>query len=66
MKQFYCIRLKQLRQQNSYTQADLAYILCIRQEQYSRYESGVRELPLHLLVKLCKLYHVSSDYLLGL
>lgn len=66
MKQIYCIRLKQLRAQNSYTQADLAYILCIRQEQYSKYESGVRELPLHLLIRLCKIYNVSSDYILGL
>ncbi len=66
MMQIYCIRLKQLRQQHSYTQTDLAYILCIRQEQYSKYESGVRELPLHLLIKLCKIYRVSADYILGL
>ncbi len=66
MKQIYCLRLKQLRLQNSYTQSDIAYILCIRQEQYSKYESGVRELPLHLLIKLCKIYRVSADYLLGL
>ncbi len=66
MKQFYCLRLKQLRQQNLYSQADIAYILCIRQEQYSKYETGVRELPIHLLIKLCKIYCVSSDYMLGL
>ncbi|MBQ2943848.1 MAG: helix-turn-helix transcriptional regulator [Ruminococcus sp.] len=62
----YCLRLKQLRAIHSYTQSDIAYILCIRQEQYSRYESGARELPLHLLIKLCKIYKVSSDYILGL
>ena len=66
LKQLYCIRLKQLRLQKSYTQSDIAYILCIRQEQYSKYESGVRELPLLLLIKLCKIYRVSADYILGL
>ncbi len=66
MIQLYCLRLKQLRLLHSYTQADIAYILCIRQEQYSKYESGVRELPLHLFIRLCKIYKVSADYLLGL
>ncbi|MBQ4105538.1 MAG: helix-turn-helix transcriptional regulator [Clostridia bacterium] len=66
MKQLYCIRLKELRKLNSYSQSDIAYILCIRQEQYSKYESGLRELPLHLLTRLCMIYHVSADYLLGL
>lgn len=66
MDKLYCIRLKDLRIQHSYSQSDIAYILCIRQEQYSKYESGVRELPLHLLIRLCKIYRVSSDYILGL
>lgn len=66
MKYLYCKRLKELRKLNSYSQADIAYILSIRQEQYSKYESGVRELPIHLLIKLCKIYRVSADYLLGL
>lgn len=65
MKQLYCLRLKELRKKNSYSQAEIAYILCIRQEQYSKYESGTRELPLHLLIKLCKIYKVSADYILG-
>ncbi len=66
MKFIYCIRLKELRKLYSYTQADIAYILCIRQEQYSKYENGVRELPIHLLIKLSKIYRVPSDYILGL
>lgn len=66
MLKYHCIKLRELRLSHSYSQAELAYILCIRQEQYSKYESGVRELPLHLLVKLCTLYKVSADYILGL
>ena len=63
---FYCEKLKELRHQNSYSQADIALILGIRQEQYSKYESGVRELPIHLLLRICKIYKTSSDYILGL
>lgn len=62
----YCTRIKSLRLINEYTQKDVACFLSIRQEQYSKYESGVRELPIHLLIKLCRLYHVTSDYILGL
>ena len=62
----YCFKLKKLRISNGYTQSDIAIILDIRQEQYSKYESGVHQLPIHLLVKLCKIYKISSDYILGL
>ena len=36
------------------------------QTMYARYERGANELPIHHLIKLCELYHVSSDYFLGL
>ena len=62
----YCTKLKELRLLNSYSQADIALILGIRQEQYSKYESGIRELPIHLLIRICKIYKVSSDYILDL
>ena len=65
-KPTYCIKLKKLRISNGYTQADIAMILNIRQEQYSKYESGVHQLPIHLLIKLCKIYKTSADYVLGL
>ncbi len=65
-KPVYCLKLKKLRLSNGYTQADISLILNIRQEQYSKYESGVHQLPIHLLIKLCKIYKVSSDYVLGL
>ena len=59
-------RLKELRVKNNYTQAEIAYILQTRQEQYSKYESGKRELPIKHLVTLCYLYKMSSDYILGI
>lgn len=60
-----CERLKELRQESKLSQQEIANILEIRQQQYSRYESGTRELPIHLLVKLADFYEVSTDYLLG-
>ena len=65
-KPAYCIKLKNLRLCNGFTQADIALILDIRQEQYSKYESGVHQLPIQLLIKLCKLYKIIADYVLGL
>ncbi len=33
---------------------------------YSRYETGVRELPLNIAILIAKYYNVSLDYLAGL
>ena len=62
----YTKRLKELRIKNAYTQAEIAFLLHTRQEQYSKYESGKRELPIRHLIALCRIYRVSSDYILGL
>ena len=62
----YCKRLKELRIKNGYTQEQIAFILHTRQEQYSKYESGKRELPIRHLIALCFLYRVSADYILGI
>ena len=40
-------------------------LLELKQQQYQRYESGVQEIPLHLLIKLADFYNVSLDYLAG-
>lgn len=60
------LRLKKLRLEAGLTQQQLADQLSIRQNTYSQYESGQRQLPLDALVRLAKLYNVSVDYLLGL
>jgi transcriptional regulator with XRE-family HTH domain len=54
------------RVENGYTQEQIAFILHTRQEQYSKYESGKRELPIKHLIALCCLYRVSADYVLGI
>ena len=62
----YCKKLKELRIENGFTQEQIAYILHTRQEQYSKYENGKRELPIRHLIALCCLYRVSADYILGI
>ena len=52
----YCKRLKELRIKNGYTQEQIAFILHTRQEQYSKYESGKRELPILPLPRLRRLH----------
>ena len=60
------LRLKESRKNAGYTQAKVAEILSMPQQQYSRFENGKYELNYAQIVKLCKLYDISSDYLLGL
>ncbi len=62
----YYKRLRDLREDNNYTQKEIANLLFTTQPQYFRYESGQRDLPCELVVMLAKIYNVSSDYILGL
>ena len=58
-------RLRILRKEMKMSQSDVAEFLGIAQTVYSRYERGQNTIPLELLLKLCDLYAVSSDYILG-
>ena len=62
----YYPRLRELRVSAGINQTDLADILGMQQNQYSRYERGERELPMHLFVVLAQHYNVSLDYMVGL
>lgn len=62
----YMRRIRDLREDNDYTQEYVAQYLGTSQTMYARYERGANELPIHHLISLCRLYHVSSDYILGL
>ena len=59
-------RLKEIRQDRDLHQKDVAKILKISQVQYSRYERGIRTIPIDKLAILAKYYNVSIDYLLNL
>ena len=60
------MRLKELRENTSKTQKELADFLHIKQNTYSQYENGLRQIPIDLLIKLALFYEVSVDYILGL
>ena len=59
-------RLKDLREDNDINQAEIAKLLQTTVQQYSRYERGERELPMHHFLTLARFYNVSLDYLAGL
>ena len=62
----YYPRLKDLREDNDLKQKEIAAFLGIDQRVYSNYETGKREIPVHLLLKLAEYYHTSTDYIRGL
>jgi transcriptional regulator with XRE-family HTH domain len=59
-------RLRELRVGAGLNQTEIADILGMQQNQYSRYERGERELPMHQFVVLAQHYKVSLDYMVGL
>ncbi len=58
-------RLLNLRKENKLKQIDIAKILLLDQPTWSIYENGKSLIGLPYLYKLCKLYNISADYLLG-
>ena len=60
------MRIKDLREDNDLTQKQIADILHIKQNTYSQYENGQRQLPLQFLITLARYYNTSTDYILGL
>ena len=59
-------RIKDLREDQDLTQEDIAKILNVYREQYSRWERGASEIPLHHMINLARFYRVSMDYIAGL
>ena len=60
------IRLKELRKQAGLTQQQLATQLGITKSVVSFYELQARSPSPEVLAKLAQIFHVSTDYLLGL
>lgn len=59
-------RFRDLREDKDLRQEDIAKILDTTQTQYSRWERGAQEMPLHHAIKLAQYYKVSMDYITGL
>ena len=59
-------RLKMIRIESGMTQKDVYEKLNISPNGYASYEQGRTEPSVQTLVKLCTIFDVSADYLLGL
>lgn len=59
-------RLRDLREDRDLKQEDIAKLLKTTQQQYYRYESGLREMPMRHFITLAVFYNISLDYLAGL
>ena len=61
----YFRRIKDLREDHDKSQKAVADYLNMHRSVYRRYESGEREIPTWVVLKLAELYHTSTDYILG-
>lgn len=59
-------KIKTLRHEAGYSQAQLARKLDVTRSAVNAWEMGLSTPTTQYVVELCKLFHVSSDYLLGL
>ena len=66
MKEYFYEKLKDLRIEKGLKQKDIAKELGISTTCYAGYEQGYRQPDLIMLTKICVLFDVSADYLLGL
>lgn len=60
------MRLKDIREDKDITQKTLSEYLNIKQNTYSQYETGQRQIPIETLIKLAIYFETSTDYILGL
>ena len=58
-------RIRDIREDNSLTQQNIADLLHIGQRTYADYESGKTRIPVDSLLILAKHYNVSMDYITG-
>lgn len=58
-------RLKQIRIEKGLTIKAVAEMLGITFSAYAHYEQGIREPSISVLKKICDIFDVSADYLIG-
>ena len=59
-------RMRELREDNDFTQQQVAEMLGITQRKYSYIETGTQQLTEEILIGLSKIYNVTTDYILRL
>ena len=58
-------RIQDLRTDADMSQKQLSEILHISQRSYSHYETGSRNIPVEMLIRLANYYDISVGYLVG-
>lgn len=59
-------RIRDLREDRDFTQAEIAEVIKTTQQQYSKIETGKADISGEKLIRLARFYNVSTDYILGL
>lgn len=59
-------KLRALREDHDLTQSELGQVINKSQQGYNHIEAGRAELKIDDLVKLCRFYDLSADYIIGL
>lgn len=62
----YRTRIRNVREDRDFTQAEIGKLLNKSQQGYNHIEAGRAELKIEDLAKLCTFYNLSADYLIGL
>ena len=62
----YRTRLRNIREDRDYTQAQIGKIIHKSQQGYNHIETGRAELKIDDLILLCRFYNLAADYLIGL
>lgn len=57
--------IKLARKNKGLTQSDVAKLMLMTQQQYSRFENGVFELNYGQILKLCEIFEITPNYLFG-
>lgn len=66
MVKLFCERIKLLRIERNLSQPELAKLVGVSNGMISFWENGINEPTITHLLKLSKIFEVSTDYLLGL
>lgn len=59
-------RIRELREDNDYTQSTVAIVIHVAQTTYSDYEKGRMKNSLEWVIALAKLYDVDMNYIKGI
>ncbi len=62
----YRTRLRHIREDRDLTQAEVGKVIEKSQQGYNHIETGRAELKIDDLIRLCRFYNLSSDYIIGL